>query len=136
MVNLDHVKRLIQEVESSQFTNVVKKSIESVEDLKKVLTNEDIHLQYDWTGKRSHIKKIIGLASTRPEAVTLGEVTQFERIDYGKPTCLDRFEIPPTFDPDARYAVLVHEIDEINYRHDYQHEETYTLYTYNDEDVA
>ncbi len=132
MVNLDQVKKLILEVESNPFTNVQRKTVSNIDDLKKVLTNEDIHLQYDWTGKRAHVRKIIGLASTRPESVTLGEVTQYERLDYGKPTCLDRIEIPPTFDPEESYAILVHEIDEIDYRHDYQHEETYTLYTYND----
>lgn len=132
MVNLDHVKRLVEEVEANQAANVRKKVVQSVEELKKVLTNEDIKMKYDWTGDREHIKRVIGVASTRPESVILGEVTQFEKLDYNKSTYLDRKEIPPTFDPDAKYAVLVHEIDEINYRHDYQHEETYTLYTYND----
>lgn len=132
MVNLDHVKKLVQEVENSQLTNVQKKAIKDVEELKRVLTNEDLKMQYDWSGKREHTRKVIGLASTRPEVVTLGKVIQFERLDYGKPTSLNRTEIPPKFDPDARYAVLVQEIDEICYCNDYQHEERYTLYTYND----
>ncbi|KUO53337.1 MAG: hypothetical protein APF76_08820 [Desulfitibacter sp. BRH_c19] len=131
MVNLDHVKRLVQEVEGNQ-TAIKKKAVQNVEELKRVLTNEDIKMKYDWAGNREHTKKVIGIASTRPESITLGKITQFEQLVYNKSTYSDRKEIPPNFDPEAKYAILVHEVDEINYRQDYQHEETYTLYTYND----
>lgn len=132
MVNLDHVKRLVEEVEKSQSANVMNKAVHNIEELKKILTNEEIKMKYDWTGNREHTKKVIGIASTRPESITLGEVTQFEQLIYNKSTSIDRKEIPPSFDPEAKYAILVQEIDEINYRQDYQYEETYTLYTYND----
>lgn len=132
MVNLDKVKKLIQEVENGQSKNVQRRVIKDIEELKEVLTNRNIQMQYDWTGNRYHLKKVIGIASTRPEVVSLGEISQYERLEYGTPTMIDKKEIPPVFDPEARYAILVHETDEISYRYDYQFEEKYTLYTFND----
>ncbi|MDK2985259.1 MAG: hypothetical protein PWQ96_901 [Clostridia bacterium] len=127
---ISEIEKLIQSVESDKSKSVNTKYLNSAEELKDVLTNKTIKMQYGWVGSREHNSEVVAVGTTA-ENIMLGELSQFEYLDYGELVDSRQNEVPAHFEAEAAYAVLVKEEDVINYHRDYMHEERYTVYYYN-----
>lgn len=127
---IGEIEKLIQSVESDKSKSVSTRYLKSAEELQNVLTNKKITLQYGWIGSREHNCQVVAVGTTA-EDIMLGELSQFEYLDYGELIDLHQNEVPAHFEAEATYAILVKEEDVINYYKDYMHEEQYTVYYYN-----